>query len=353
MVSEASVGGAGGHEDDVVAKVASAVVGCAVYVGGERLAGEWSHGDALAEVRERRAGFVWLGLFEPSVECMREVAATFGLHARAVQAAVGAYQRPKLEYHDGTVFMVLKTVRHVEHESPTTANEIVETGEVMAFVGADFVVTVRHGVHSSLRGLRAELEGVPERLAVGPSAVLHAIAAHVVDSYLSVTSAFEGDIDTIEALVFAPDAPVEAEQMYLMKREIVELNRSVTPLATLLKALCGTESALVPDDVRSALRDLDDRLAVVAAQVTAFDELLTSLLYATLAKVQLQQNNDMRKISAWAAIIAVPTLLVGVYGMNFEHMPELGWEFGYYGVLGVIAVGCLVLHRSFKRNRWL
>ncbi|MET1072387.1 MAG: magnesium and cobalt transport protein CorA [Umezawaea sp.] len=352
MVSDPSAGGAGGLGDNVLEKVPS-VVGCAVYVGGERLPGEWAHGDALAVVRERGEGFVWLGLFEPTVECMREVVGTFGLHARAVQAAVGAYQRPKLEFHDDTVFMVLKTVRHVEHESPTTANEIVETGEVMAFVGADFVVTVRHGVHSSLHGLRAELEALPERLGIGPSAVLHAIAAHVVASYLSVTTAFEGDIDTIEALVFAPHAPVEPEQMYLMKREIVELNRSVTPLANLLRALSGTGSALVPDDVRSGFRDLDDRLAAVTAQIAAFDELLTSLLYATLAKVQLQQNNDMRKISAWAAIIAVPTLLVGVYGMNFEHMPELGWKYGYYGLLGVIAAASLVLHRSFKRNRWL
>ncbi|MEO6082983.1 MAG: magnesium and cobalt transport protein CorA [Umezawaea sp.] len=331
----------------------ASVVDCAVYVDGERLPGHRSYPEAIAEVRDGGEGFVWLGLHEPSADQIRDIAEVFGLPGRAAKDALRAYQRPKLEHYDETMAMVLKTVRHVAHESSGPANEIVETGEVIAFLGADFVVTVRHGEHTGLRGLRQELEAAPGQLAQGPSAVLRAIADHVVDSYLVVSTAFEADIDEIESLVFAPRGLVGAEQMYLMKREIVELRRSVAPLAALLRGLAGTGSPLVPEEVQLDFRELDDRLTLVANQVAGLDELLDSLLYATLAKVTLQQNDDMRKISAWAAIITVPTMVVGVYGMNFEHMPELRWEYGYYAVLGAIASACLVLHRLFKRNRWL
>ena len=331
----------------------TSVVGCAVYVDGLRVPGSWTPAEALAEVRRRGEGFVWLGLLEPPIEEVRAVAEVFGLPGRAPADAVRGYLRPKLEHHADCTFMVLKTARHVAHDSPGRASEIVETGEVMAFLGPDFVVTVRHGRHSSLRGLREELEAAPGRLARGPSAVLHAIADHVVASHLGVTQAFEGDIDEIEAQVFVPDSPVGAEQMYLMKREIVELNRSVTPLATLLRALGEHESPLVPEDVRADFRDLVDRLASVSERIASFDVLLTSLLYATLAKITLRQNDDVRKITSWAAIVALPTMVFGLYGMNFETMPELHWEYGYYGVLAVVATGCLVLHRTFKRNRWL
>lgn len=329
------------------------VVDCAVYVDGKRLPGRWSHEDAISEVRERSEGFVWIGLFEPDDEQIQGIAETFGLHELAVEDAVCAHQRPKLERYDETLFMVLKTVRYIEHESPTTANEIVETGEIMAFLGKDFVVTVRHGQHSGLHDLRGALERDPERLRVGPAAVLHAIADRVVDSYLAVTEAFEEDIDEIESIVFAPHSPIGAEQMYLMKREILELRRSVTPLATPLRRLAEGYSTLVPDQVRSYFRDVDDHLTTVSERVASFDELLTTLVDATLAKITLQQSNDMRKITSWAAIIAVPTMVVGVYGMNFDYMPELRWHFGYPMVMVLILVACLILYRTFRRNRWL
>jgi magnesium transporter len=329
------------------------VVDCAVYVDGERLPRRFSHEEAINEVRDRCDGFVWIGLFEPDDEQIQGIAETFGLHELAVEDAVCAHQRPKLERYDETLFMVLKTVRYIEHESPTTANEIVETGEIMAFVGKDFVVTVRHGEHSGLHDLRASLEADPERLRVGPAAVLHAIADRVVDSYLAVTDAFEEDIDEIEAIVFAPNSPIGAEQMYLMKREILELRRSVTPLAKPLRRLAEGYSPLVPDQVRSYFRDVDDHLTTVSERVASFDELLTTLVDATLAKITLQQSTDMRKITSWAAIIAVPTMIVGVEGMNFKYMPELTWRFGYPIVLVLIVVACLFLYRTFRRNRWL
>jgi magnesium transporter len=333
--------------------ISAYVVDCAVYVDGKRLPGRWSHADAIAEVRKRDEGFVWIGLFEPDDEQIQGIAETFGLHELAVEDAVCAHQRPKLERYDETLFMVLKTVRYIEHESPTTANEIVETGEIMAFLGRDFVVTVRHGQHSSLHGLRARLESEPERLASGPAAVLHAIADGVVDSYLAVTEAIEEDIDEIESMVFAPNSPIGAEQMYLMKREVLELRRSVTPLANPLRRLAEGYSPLVPDEVRSYFRDVDDHLTTVSEHVASFDELLTTLVDATLAKITLQQSTDMRKITSWAAIIAVPTMVVGVYGMNFDFMPETHWKFGYPLVMVLTLVACLILYRTFRRNRWL
>ncbi|RZS44249.1 magnesium transporter [Herbihabitans rhizosphaerae] len=329
------------------------VVDCAVYIDGERLPGQWSYTDAISEVRSRHEGFVWIGLYEPDAEQIQGIADTFGLHELAVEDAVHAYQRPKLEPYDDNLFMVFKTVRYVEHESPTTANEIVETGEIMAFLGKDFIVTVRHGGHSSLHDLRGKMDASPERLKLGPAAVLHAIADRIVDNYLAVTEAIEDDIDEIESIVFAPRGVVGAEQMYLMKREIVELRRAVLPLATPLRRLAEGCSPVVPEDVRSYFRDVEDHLTRVAEQVASFEDLLNTLLDAVLAKITLQQSMDMRKITAWAAIIAVPTMVVGVYGMNFDYMPETHWKFGYPMVMLVIVGVCLMLYRIFRRNRWL
>jgi magnesium transporter len=329
------------------------VVDCAVYVDGKRLPGRYSHAGAIEEVRKRGDGFVWIGLHEPDEEQIQGVADTFGLHELAVEDAVQAHQRPKLERYDDVLFMVLKTVRYVEHESPTTANEIVETGELMVFLGRDFVVTVRHGNHSGLAHLRAELDDDPERLQLGPSAVLHAIADHVVDHYLDVTTSIEEDIDEMETQVFAPRSLVSAEQIYLMKREVLELRRAVMPLNTPLQRLAEGYTRLIPDEVRSYFRDVDDHLNTVSERVVSFDELLTTLVDATLAKITLQQNTDMRKITAWAAIIAVPTALAGIYGMNFDYMPELHWRFGYPMVVGVIVGLCALLYRIFRKNGWL
>jgi magnesium transporter len=334
-------------------RIAPHVIDCAVYVDGVRLPGHYTHADAVAEVRRRRDGFVWIGLFEPDEEQIQGVAETFGLHELAVEDAVNAHQRPKLDRYDDILFMVLKTVRYIEHESPTTANEIVETGEIMAFLGRNFIVTVRHGKHSGLAKLREEMEAEPERLRIGPAAVLHGIADRVVDSYLAVSESFENDIDVIETSVFAPRSPIGAEQMYLMKREILELRRAVMPLAVPLRRLAEGYTPLVPEQVRSYFRDVDDHLTTVSERVASFDELLTTLVDATIAKISLQQNTDMRKITAWAAIIAVPTMGAGVYGMNFDYMPELHWRFGYPAVILVIVGACLILYRIFRRNRWL
>ncbi|MGQ0574114.1 MAG: magnesium/cobalt transporter CorA [Pseudonocardia sp.] len=329
------------------------IVDCAVYVDGRRLPGRWTHDRALAEVRRRGEGFVWIGLHEPTDEQITGIAEVFDLHELAVEDAVHAHQRPKLERYDDMLFMVLKTVCYVGQAQPTTAHEIVETGEVMAFVGADFVITVRHGEHSGLHDVRLRLEADPEQLALGPAAVLHAVADRVVDTYLEVTEAIEDDIDEMEAQVFTPRSTMDAEQIYVMKREVLDLRRAVVPLGAPLRKLTEGYSALVPHEVRSYFRDVDDHLVTVTERVAGFDELLTTLVNAVLAKITMRQNNDMRKITAYAAMISVPTMIAGIYGMNFDAMPELQWRYGYPAVLLVIAGICAVLFRVFRRNRWL
>nr|WP_246098307.1 magnesium and cobalt transport protein CorA [Rhodococcus spelaei] len=332
---------------------ARAIVDCAVYVDGMRLPGRFTHSAALAEVRSRGEGFAWVGLHAPDEDQMNSVAKVFGLHELMVEDAVHAHQRPKLEIYDDVLFLVLRTVNYVEHESITTANEIVETGEIMIFVGADFVVTVRHGEHSGLAGVRADMDAHPQRLALGPTAVLHAVADHVVDSYLAVTESVERDVDLMEEDVFSPRSQVAIEQIYLFKREIVELRKSVNPLASPLQRLGQDAGIGVPKEVRRYLRDVHDHHTIVAERIAEFDEVLSTLVEAALAKVAVQENTDMRKISAWVAIAAVPTMVAGIYGMNFEQMPELQWSFGYPAVLCVIATICIGLFVTFRRNNWL
>jgi magnesium transporter len=329
------------------------VVDCAVYVAGRRLPGRWTHDRALAEVRRRGDGFVWIGLHEPTDEQITGIAEVFELHELAVEDAVQAHQRPKLERYDDTLFMVLKTVCYIGRVQPTAEHELVETGEVMVFLGEDFVVTVRHGDHSGLHGVRRRLEADPEQLALGPAAVLHALADHVVDTYLEVVEAIEDDIDEMEAQVFTPRSTMDAEQIYVMNREVLDLRRAVVPLGAPLRKLTEGYSALVPHEVRSYFRDVDDHLVAVTERVAGFDELLTTLVNAVLAKITMRQNNDMRKITSYAAMISVPTMIAGIYGMNFDNMPELHWHYGYPTVLLVITVACAGLFRVFRRNQWL
>ena len=330
------------------------VVDCAVYVDGERLPGRFTHDRALAEVRRRGEGFVWIGLHEPDSEQITGIADVFGLHELAVEDAVHAHQRPKLERYDDTLFMVLKTVRYCGASSTTAGSqEVVETGEVMAFLGRDFVITVRHGDHSGLHDVRRRLEADPEQLALGPSTVLHAIADHVVDGYLAVTEAVEDDIDELERDVFTPRSAPNAERIYAMKREVLELRRAVVPLGGPLRKLTEGYSALVPHDVRSYFRDVDDHLVTVTERIGSFNELLTTLVDAALAKITMQQNEDMRKITSWVAIVSVPTAVAGIYGMNFTYMPGLTEHYGFAGLLALTTVACLLLFRVFRRNEWL
>ena len=300
-----------------------------------------------------KQAFVWIGLHEPDHHQMQAVADVFGLHELAVEDAVHAHQRPKLERYDTTLFLVLKTVNYVEHASMTQAREIVETGEIMIFVGADFVVTVRHGEHSGLAEVRKQLEASPAIMKLGPSAVMHAIADHVVDSYLDVTDLVETDIDATEEDIFSPLTNTNIECIYLLKREVVELRRAVNPLTLALQRMGTDHNDLITIEVRRYMRDVLDHNIAAADRITSYDELLSSLVQAAVGKVAMQQNIDMRKISAYVAIAAVPTAIAGIYGMNFDHMPELHQVWGYPAVLCLMLFICTFLYRTFRRNHWL
>ncbi|GAB2590360.1 magnesium and cobalt transport protein CorA [Streptomyces capparidis] len=336
---------------------ASAVVDCAVYRDGHRVGEHATQREALRRVRERGEGFVWIGLHEPTQEEFSGIAELFGLHPLAVEDAVHAHQRPKLERYDDVLFTVFKTVRYVDHTELTATSEVVDTGEIMVFTGPDFVITVRHGGHGSLRALRHRLECDHELLAKGPSAVLHAIADRVVDDYLAVAEAVQDDIDEVEFEVFSGGPGgrrgADAGRIYQLKREVLEFKRAVSPLLRPMQQLSERPMRLVDPEIQKYFRDVADHLARVNEHVTAFDDLLNSILQANLAQVTVTQNEDMRKISAWVAIIAVPTMVCGIYGMNFDHMPELRWRYGYPMVLALTATVCCAIHRGFRRNGWL
>ena len=327
------------------------VVDCAVYVGGQRQAPV--RPDEALRIATESSGFVWLGLYEPTLAELDAIAEQYCLHPLAVEDAVYAHQRPKLESYDDALFMVLKTATYVEHEELTSTSEVVDTGEVMVFLGPNHVITVRHGEHSGLAELRSRLEVDRELLCLGPSAVLYAVADLVVDRFVDVAAAVEEDVEELEASVFSPERTDDIGRLYQLKRELVSLRRAVSPLEVPLQKLAERQVDVVPEAMRSYFRDVLDHAIRVRDQIAAQDELLTSILQASLARTSMAANEDMRKISAYAGIIAVPTAIAGIYGMNFEFMPELRWRYGYPAVLLLIAVVCLVLYRSFKRNGWL
>ncbi|MDQ0580316.1 magnesium and cobalt transport protein CorA [Streptomyces rishiriensis] len=332
----------------------SSVVNCVAYRDGVRAPSGADLVDTVERVRKQGHGFVWLGLHEPTNDEFAGIAELFDLHPLAVEDAVEAHQRPKVERYGETLFAVFKTVCYVEHEELTETSEVVDTGEIMVFVGRDFVITVRHGRHGSLGPLREELESDTTQLAKGPSAVLHAVADHVVDDYLDVIDSVQEDIDRVETDVFAANgARADPGRIYQLKRELLELKRAVVPLGRPLLDLADRPVRVVDPEIQAYFRDVSDHLLRATEQIAAFDELLNSILQAHLAQVTVAQNEDMRKITAWAAVIAVPTMVCGVYGMNFDHMPELHWRFGYPLVIGVISVACWVLYRGFRRNGWL
>ncbi|MFD2766396.1 magnesium/cobalt transporter CorA [Micromonospora eburnea] len=331
----------------------SGVVDCGLYVDGERQSGEWHYADALAAAGRRRNAFVWLGLHEPGLDEMTEIAATFGLHELAVEDAVKAEQRPKLERFGDVAFLVLRTARYCEHTELTENSEVVETGQVMLFIGPNFLISVRHGDACRLSPVRADLEAKRELLGHGPWAVAYAITDRVVDLYLEVADRLEDDLDVLEADVFDRQGSGRIQRIYQMKRELVEFKRAVAPLQRPLLTLTSQVNREVPQEVRRYFRDVQDHLSRTVEQVNSYDDLLNSILQARLAQVTVDQNNDMRKIAAWAAIGAVWTAIAGIYGMNFDIMPETKMTYGYPVVLAVMLAISLALYRWFRRNGWL
>ena len=334
--------------DSGIDDVGAAVVDCGLYDEGHRQGGRVDLETALGRADACRDGFVWIGLHDPSAEVVEAVGARFKLHPLAVEDAVNAHQRPKLEVFGDTLFLVIKTARHVDSSEP------VEIGELMIFVGPRFVVTVRHGEGSPLHDVRLDLEAHPDLLGIGPSSVLYAVTDRVVDDYAEVIERLALEVDAVEASVFSASGSNPTERIYKLKREVLEFKRAVAPLVGPMERLAADQAGL-PLDPRTAdyFRDVNDHLMRDVERIAAFNELLTGILQANFAQVAVRDNQDLRKISGWVAIIAVPTMVFGMYGMNFEHMPELEWQYGYPLVVGVVLVLCALLYRTFKRSGWL
>ena len=330
----------------------SSIIAWAWYVDGVRKPAEdLSVAARLANAGE---GFVWLGLKDPMDEDLMALASQFDLHPLAVEDAIHGHTRSKLEMFGDDLFMVISTVAYVEHEELTDTSEIVATGQVMVFLGEHFVITVRRGEHAQLSTLRRTLEADPARLARGPSEVLYAIADKIIDDYLAVVAEIEKDIDEIESLVFARHTKrEEVERVYQLKRELIEFKRCVMPLGAPLLRLATRELPVIPPEAKAYFRELADNHTDAREAVAAFDEVLTSILQAGLARASVADNEDMRKISGWVAIVVVPTLVAGIYGMNFDNMPELRWQYGYFVVLGLMLLIMISLYLGFKRNKWL
>jgi magnesium transporter len=325
------------------------IVDRAIYVDGRR-----SAPSSLGEMHEAslaRGGFGWIDLYEPTREEFDSVAGEFGLHQLVLRDAVKVHQRPKIENYGDVIFVILKSARYVEEE------EKVEFGEIHAFVGPDFIVTVRHGGASDLKEVRRQAEGRPELLRRGPSAVLYAIMLHIVEDYSPVVEGLEDDVDEIEVQVFegTPGAsPEVSRRIYELSREVIQFHQATQPLAGALSRLTeGDAHDIDPEVRRYLLHDVQDRVLRVTERIEGNRELLTNILSVNLTLVGVNQNDQMKKISAWAAVVLVPTLIAGIYGMNFDYMPELHWRYGYLFALSLMALIALGLYVMFRRRHWL
>jgi magnesium transporter len=325
------------------------IVDSALYRDGVRVTVD-CHKTELEKVRDAATGdqdFVWVGLHDPEAEELDRVAKAFSLHPLAVEDALKAHQRPKLERYDDGLFLALKTLWYVDED------DAVETGEINLFVGRSYVVTVRHGRGSELHSARLDLEDRTAVLGHGPSAVVYAVCDRVVDEYEAVASSLEEDVDQVETSVFSPDRTQDSQRIYVLKRELAEVRRAVNPLREPMKRFATGSVAFVTQESAPFFRDVTDHLVRVSESVETLDGLLSTAFDAHIAKISLQQNEDMRKISAWVAIAAIGTLVAGIYGMNFVNIPELHWHFGYYYALGLMVGAAAVLWVLFKRSGWL
>ena len=321
------------------------ILDCAVYEDGCRCEGDLPLTEA-GEAAQRDGSFVWIGVFEPTEDEFDAVRREFDLHELAVEDAVNAHQRPKVEVYGDTLLVVLKTVRYIE------AEEDLETGEILLFVNRDFVVTVRHG-QSRLHDVRLQVEDRPDLLRFGAGAVLYAVVDRIVDDYEPVMEAVEADIQEVVHDMFSPDRSNPAERIYTMEREVLDLHRAIMPLGPAIDRLARGNYDLIHPELRTYFRDVHDHLLRVAGRIEGFRELLTSVLAANLTQVSVRQNEDMRKISAWVAILAVPTGVAAIYGMNFSNMPELRWAYGYPVTLAVMVAIDIYLVFRFRKAKWM
>ena len=308
------------------------------YRSGKRL-----HVDEVAQPGD----FVWVGLAEARPAEMDILAEDYLLNQLAVEDTLSGKQRPKLDEYSQHLFLLLKTVAY---DSNT---ERVKLGDVSLFVAPEFVIAVRHGDAMPLKSVRAELESHPEKLSFGPTAVVHEIVDRLVDQYLEVSARLQEDVEQLEDAVFDDEIPSPASRLYFVKREVIEFRRAVLPLVQPLTKLAQGDVEFIDPEFAMQFADVRDHLLKVMDEVEFMNDLIDAALHANSALIQVKQNEDMRKITAWVAIGAVPTMVAGIYGMNFDHMPELRWTYGYPAVLIGLGVVCGLLYRKFHRVNWL
>ncbi len=321
------------------------IVDSAWYCRGERLPVDL---DAESLSRARKDdGFVWIGMHEPSEDELGGIAELLDLHHLAVEDALVGHQRPKVEPYEDMLFLVFKTLWYVDELDD------VETGQVAIFLGRDYAVTVRQGQGVELSTVRDDLERKPHLLEHGPTSVAYSVCDRIVDGYESVARELEIDVDEVEESVFSPGRTQDSERIYRLKREIAEARRALHPLRTPMAKFGEGVYELLHDDSEPFWRDIADHVTRATETIDTLDQLLSTAFEAHLARISLAQNEDMRRISAWVAIAAVGTLIAGVYGMNFDHMPELRWDYGYGFALGLMVVSSIGLYRLFKKSGWL
>jgi magnesium transporter len=341
--------------------VENSIIDCAVYVDGHRGESPTTLAGTYRCLRDRPGSVAWIGLYRPAEAQLLSLASEFGLHELAIEDAIVAHQRPKLERYDDTLFVVLRAARYLDE------TEEVDFGELHVFVGPDFVLTVRHGEAPNLSAVRRRMEADPPLLARGPEAILYAIVDTVVDGYAPVVAGLQNDIDEIETEVFRGD-PSASRRIYELSREVIEFQRATRPLMGMLESLsAGFDKYGIDDELRRYLRDVTDHLTTVAERVDGFRQMLQDILTVNATLVSQAQNEEMRhltrasytqneeikRISSWAAILFAPTLIGTIYGMNFASMPELHWFFGYPLALALMALTCASLYVIFKRRDWL
>ncbi len=322
------------------------IVDYALYQNGIRYEEPSNLGAIISKARTE-GGFVWLGLAEPTEAEFAKIASDFQFHPLAIEDAVAAHQRPKFEEFPDVNVFVLKTAFYEEKGS------LISTGEILCFIGSYFIVVVRHGNGAPLAHTRHALESNPEQLARGPYAVLHAILDHVIDCYIDISIELEADVAQAEQKVFDTARVSASQEIYLLKREVIEFRHAIDPLLSPLQQIASIGAKNIPAELTPFFRDTLDHLARASDAASGLDTLLTSALQAEIAQVQLQQNEDMRKITSYVALASVPTMVAGIYGMNFEFMPELKWKFGYPMVVGSLFLLTAFLYRKFKKSGWL
>jgi magnesium transporter len=341
--------------------VSDSVVDLAIYRDGKRVARPPTIADAYRALLREPDAMAWIGLYRPSEAQVLAAADEFGLHELAVEDAIVAHQRPKLDRYGDTLFVVLRAARYLDDV------EEVDFGEIHLFVGPNFVLTVRHSQSPDLGAVRRRMEDDPDLLRLGPEAVLYAILDSVVDGYAPVVAGLQNDIDEIETEVFRGD-PKVSQRIYELSREVVEFQRATRPLLGMLEALAtGFDKYHTDDELKRYLRDVVDHATIVAERVDGFRQALGDILTVNATLVAQAQNEEMRrltetsniqneevkKVSAWAAILFAPTLIGTVYGMNFDHMPELHWLLGYPFALALMVLTSVGLYAIFKRRGWL